>query len=41
MFSGHAVKLLIRTAPLTPCGPVTTPTQTCFVAAVMVSPEEA
>src|SRR6516164_1526665 len=33
-FSGASVKLLIRTAPCTPCGPVTTPRQTRFAASV-------
>src|SRR6267154_2576425 len=36
MSSGTSVKLLIRTAPRTPCGPVTMPTQTCGVASVTV-----
>src|SRR6266404_9403436 len=36
MSSGTSVKLLIRTAPCTPCGPVTMPTQTLCVASVTV-----
>src|SRR6266481_4727511 len=36
MSSGTSVKLLIRTAPRTPCGPVTMPTQTRCVAFITV-----